>query len=48
VFYWYYKYIEGFAKYVKKDNKTILWFILFILFGFIMPGMVQYHLNKLA
>jgi len=46
--YWIYKYCEGFAEKVKQDNNTILWFILFILVGFIMPAIVQLQLNKLA
>lgn len=46
--YWVYKYCEGFAEKVKKDNNTILWFILYILVGFVMPAIVQMELNKLA
>ncbi len=46
--YWIYKYCEGFAEYVKKDNNTILWFILYVLVGIIMPVIVQSELNKLA
>jgi UDP-N-acetylmuramyl pentapeptide phosphotransferase/UDP-N-acetylglucosamine-1-phosphate transferase len=46
--YWIYKYSEGFAQKVKKDNNTILWFILYILVGIIMPAIVQSELNKLA
>jgi hypothetical protein len=46
--YWMYKYCEAFAVYVKKDNNTILWFILYILIGIIMPALVQSELNKLA
>ena len=46
--YWIYKYCEGFAEKVKKDNNTILWFILYILAGIIMPAIVQSELNKLA
>jgi len=44
--YWVYKYCEGFAVYVKKDNNTILWFVLYILVGIIMPAIVQSELNK--
>jgi len=47
-FYWMYKYCEAFATVVKKDNNTILWFILYFLVGFIMPAIVQSELNKLA
>ena len=46
--YWMYKYCDGFATKVKKDNNTILWFILWILVGIIMPAIVQLELNKLA
>ncbi|MDO8240495.1 MAG: DUF4234 domain-containing protein [Candidatus Moranbacteria bacterium] len=46
--YWAYKYCEGFAKFVKKDDNTILWFILYILIGIIMPAIVQSELNTLA
>jgi hypothetical protein len=46
--YWVYKYCEGFAQEVKKDNNTILWFILYILIGVIMPAIVQSELNKIA
>jgi bacteriorhodopsin len=46
--YWMYKYCEGFAVYVKKDNNTILWFILDLFAGIIMPAVVQSELNKIA
>jgi hypothetical protein len=46
--YWMYKYCEAFATYVKKDNNAILWFILYVLIGIIMPAIVQSELNKLA
>lgn len=46
--YWLYKYSEAFAQTVKKDNNVALWFILFLLIGIIMPGIVQSELNKLA
>lgn len=46
--YWIYKYCEGFSEKVKKDNNTILWFILYILVSIIMPAIVQSELNKLA
>jgi hypothetical protein len=32
-----YKYCEGFAENVKKDNNTILWFLLYIIIGIICP-----------
>jgi hypothetical protein len=46
--YWMYRYCEAFATYVKKDNNTVLWFILYVLIGIIMPAIVQSELNKLA
>jgi hypothetical protein len=46
--YWIYKYCEGFAQLVKKDNNTLLWFIVSILVWIIMPAIVQSELNKLA
>ena len=46
--YWIYKYCEGFSQKVKKDNNTLLWFILYILVGIIMPAIVQLELNKRA
>jgi len=46
--FWIYKYCEGFAGTVKKDNNSLLWFILYILVGIIMPAIVQSELNKLA
>jgi len=46
--YWVYRYSEGFAVNVKKDNKTLLWFIVYLLIGIIMPAIVQSELNKLA
>ena len=46
--YWIYKYCEGFAEKVKKDNNTILWFILWILVWPVIPAIVQSELNKLA
>ena len=46
--YWIYKYCEAFSAYVKKDNNAVLWFILYVLVGFIMPAIVQSELNRLA
>ncbi|HLD39964.1 MAG TPA: DUF4234 domain-containing protein [Candidatus Nanoarchaeia archaeon] len=46
--YWAYKYCEGFAHKVKKDDNTVLWFILYVLVGIVMPAIVQSELNKLA
>jgi hypothetical protein len=46
--YWMYKYCEAFATYVKKDNNAVLWFILYVLVGIIMPAIVQSEMNRLA
>lgn len=46
--YWAYKYCEGFAQKVKKDDNTILWFIVYVIVGIVMPAIVQSELNKLA
>ena len=46
--YWLYRYCEGFSAKVKKDNSAILWFILSVIIGIIMPAIVQSELNKLA
>jgi hypothetical protein len=46
--YWMWKYCEGFAVYVKKDNNPILWFLLYFFVGIIMPAIIQSELNKLA
>ena len=46
--YWMYKYCEGFAQNVKKDNNTILWFLVDFLVGIVMPAIVQSELNKIA
>jgi ABC-type transport system involved in cytochrome c biogenesis permease subunit len=45
--YWLYKYAEGFAKVTKKES-TILWFLLFLFVGIVVPAIVQSELNKLA
>lgn len=46
--YWMYKYCEGFAQNVKKDNNALLWFIVYLLANIVMPAIVQSELNKLA
>lgn len=46
--YWGYKYCEGFAEYVKEDDNTILWFLLYFFVGIIMPAIVQSELNNMA
>jgi ribosomal protein S27AE len=46
--YWLYRYSEGFSMYVKKDDNSLLWFIVFFLIGPVMPAIVQSELNRLA
>jgi hypothetical protein len=46
--FWIYKYCEAFATKVKKDDNTILYFLLAWFVGIIMPAIVQTELNKIA
>ncbi|MAG45690.1 MAG: hypothetical protein CMH63_02890 [Nanoarchaeota archaeon] len=46
--FWIYKYCEGFSEKIKKDGHPIMWFILYLFVGIIMPAIVQHELNKLA
>ncbi|MFA5405778.1 MAG: DUF4234 domain-containing protein [Candidatus Nanoarchaeia archaeon] len=46
--YWIYKYCEGFSEHVKKDNNTILWFILYIIVSIVPILIFQSELNKIA
>jgi len=46
--YWLYKYAEAFATVVKKDNNTILWFVLVWFIAIIAMPLMQIELNKLA
>jgi uncharacterized membrane protein required for colicin V production len=46
--YWEYKYAEGFSEYVKKDNNSILWFLLFFFVAPLAIVIFQAELNKLA
>lgn len=46
--YWLYKYAEAFALFIRKDDKALLWFVLFFLIGIITPAIVQSELNKMA
>lgn len=46
--YWWYKYLEAFSTKLKKDNNTILWFLVCMIAGIIIPAIVQSELNKLA
>ncbi len=46
--YWVYKYCEGYSNHVRKDNNAILWFVVYIFAGFLIPAFVQIELNKLA
>ena len=47
-FYWIYKYSEYFSVKVKKDNSPMLWFLLSLFVGIIIPAIVQSELNNLA
>ena len=47
-FYHMYKYCEGYATKVKKDDNTIMYFCLAFFVGFVMPAIVQPELNKKA
>lgn len=44
--YWIFKYAEAYSLYVIKDDNKILWALLFILVGIIVPALVQIELNK--
>ena len=46
--YFMYKYYEGFAKFVKKDNNVVLWVLLGFFAGIIMPAVIQSELNKFS
>lgn len=47
-FYWVYKYCQGFAEKVKKDQNTMLYFCLNLLLYPVIPAIVQSQLNKMA
>jgi uncharacterized phage infection (PIP) family protein YhgE len=47
-YYYLYKYCEAFSERVKKDNNAVLWFLLSVFVGIIMPAIVQSELNKIA
>ena len=46
--YFWYKYAEGFSMFVKKDNNTIVWFLLYLFLSPIAVIIFQIELNKLA
>ncbi len=46
--YWLYRYSEGFSEYVKRDDNSLLWFLVFFFIGPVMPAIVQSELNKIA
>ena len=46
--YWLYRYSEGFSEYVKRDDNSLLWFIVFFFIGPVMPAIVQSELNRVA
>ncbi len=45
--YWAYKFCEGYSQVVKKDDNTIMWFLIYLIAGFVIPGIFQDSLNKL-
>jgi len=45
--YWLYRYTKGWAYVTKKDDE-IVYFILFLFFGIVMPYLVQKSLNQIA
>jgi hypothetical protein len=45
--YWLYRYTKGWAYVTKKDD-AIVYFILFLFFGIVMPYLVQKSLNQIA
>lgn len=47
IYYWY-KYTDSFATHVKKDGNGIMYFLLALFLGIVMPAIVQSELNKLA
>lgn len=47
-FYFWYKYIDGFSEFVKKDNNTLLWFLLYLVVTPVIIIIIQMELNKLA
>ncbi len=46
--YWVWRYCEDFGKYVRKDDNGVMWFIIYVIIGIIMPAIVQSELNKIA
>ncbi|MDG6219689.1 MAG: zinc ribbon domain-containing protein [Candidatus Thermoplasmatota archaeon] len=44
--YFIYKYAEAYSLYVLRDDNKVLWAILFIFVGIIVPALVQIELNK--
>jgi hypothetical protein len=46
--YFLYRYAEYFSMYIKKDNGTILWFLLFMVIAPVGMILAQIELNKLA
>ncbi|MFP3167184.1 MAG: DUF4234 domain-containing protein [Candidatus Nanopusillus sp.] len=45
--FWLYKYTEGWA-YVTKKDSILIYFIIFLFVGIIMPYLVQRDLNRIA
>lgn len=45
--YWGYKFCEGYSQVIRKDNNTVMWFLVYLVIGLVIPGIVQDSLNKL-
>lgn len=46
--FWMYKYSEGFATHIEKDDATVKWFALHLFVGFLTPFFVQSKLNEIS
>jgi hypothetical protein len=46
--YFFYKYAESFSTLIKKDNNTILWFLLMVVIGPVAMVIIQMELNEYA
>ena len=46
--YWLFRFTEVFTKRVRQKDDAVIYFILFLFVGIIMPYVVQSELNKLA
>ena len=46
--YFVYKYAEGFSRHVRKDNRPVIWFLLYMLLLPVAMVLFQMGLNKAA